>query len=405
MRPEMRLGLVVFAMLVAAGMMIFFSMRGGEPGKVDIDNPNSSPTTASDQQIVKKPPTSTIPSNRSSSSSSTHSSPLSNPSGTSRPGSTTSSSPLTDSSPVRPSARPSDPIALGSPTRITPSAREEIAPSTSSEEDASRSSSAPLLPVNPRASRTSPELAVQTPEHSADDDTADGPVTTSSPLTIPSTRPSARENRVADATPSSSSDSSTSSTSSPITLPTRSRTEELKPVEERPLTLVRPTTAPSENTASPEQPATSGGRVHTVAPGERLWDLAEEAYGDGKYWGVIARANPKINPDRLLVGQKLNIPPRSAVGGSSNRTTSPSSSTTSSANSTRSAASNATSTASQLARATYTVERGDSLVKIADTLYADKDRWREIYELNKDKLKTPNVIRPGMKLKLPPLPN
>lgn len=138
--------------------------------------------------------------------------------------------------------------------------------------------------------------------------------------------------------------------------------------------------------------------MHTVATGERLWDLAEEAYGDGKYWGLIAKANPDLNPDVLPVGYQLKIPPRS---GSSSRN---SSSSTTSSSSTSSATTSSSSRSTATARATYTVERGDSLVKIADTLFADKDRWREIYELNKDKLKTPNVIQPGMKLKLPPLP-
>ena len=49
----------------------------------------------------------------------------------------------------------------------------------------------------------------------------------------------------------------------------------------------------------------------------------------------------------------------------------------------------------------YTVKSGDTLSKIAKELLGDADRWREILEANKDVIKNPNVIQPGIELDIP----
>ncbi|HEY5774222.1 MAG TPA: LysM domain-containing protein, partial [Chitinophagaceae bacterium] len=46
----------------------------------------------------------------------------------------------------------------------------------------------------------------------------------------------------------------------------------------------------------------------------------------------------------------------------------------------------------------YTVVKGDSLSKIGKK-YGVK--WKDIYEVNKDKIKDPDHIEPGWKLKIP----
>jgi nucleoid-associated protein YgaU len=50
---------------------------------------------------------------------------------------------------------------------------------------------------------------------------------------------------------------------------------------------------------------------------------------------------------------------------------------------------------------TYVVQSGDSLSKIAKALLGDAARWPEIFELNKDQIKDPNLIYPGQELRLP----
>lgn len=59
----------------------------------------------------------------------------------------------------------------------------------------------------------------------------------------------------------------------------------------------------------PVQPALpAGARMHTVRPGETLWDIAAERYGDGYKWRLIAAANPQVNPHLLPVGSSLLLP-------------------------------------------------------------------------------------------------
>ena len=50
---------------------------------------------------------------------------------------------------------------------------------------------------------------------------------------------------------------------------------------------------------------------------------------------------------------------------------------------------------------TYVVVNGDSLSKIAKREYGDANKWRAIYEANKDLINDPDLIYPGQELKLP----
>ena len=50
---------------------------------------------------------------------------------------------------------------------------------------------------------------------------------------------------------------------------------------------------------------------------------------------------------------------------------------------------------------TYTVVAGDSLSKIAKKLYGDGNKWKRIFEANRDTVKNPDLIHPGQVLKIP----
>lgn len=49
----------------------------------------------------------------------------------------------------------------------------------------------------------------------------------------------------------------------------------------------------------------------------------------------------------------------------------------------------------------YTVVRGDSLSKISKHFYGNANRWREIFDANRDKISDPDLIQPGQVLKIP----
>lgn len=50
---------------------------------------------------------------------------------------------------------------------------------------------------------------------------------------------------------------------------------------------------------------------------------------------------------------------------------------------------------------TVTVKSGDSLSKIAKSELGDANKWKAIYEANKDKIKDPDLIHPGQVLDIP----
>lgn len=50
---------------------------------------------------------------------------------------------------------------------------------------------------------------------------------------------------------------------------------------------------------------------------------------------------------------------------------------------------------------TYKVVSGDSLSKIAQKFYGHANRWREIFEANRDQISNPDLIKVGQVLKIP----
>jgi nucleoid-associated protein YgaU len=51
----------------------------------------------------------------------------------------------------------------------------------------------------------------------------------------------------------------------------------------------------------------------------------------------------------------------------------------------------------------HTVEKGDSLSKIAKEMYGDPMKYPAIFEANKPMLKDPDLIYPGQVLRIPEL--
>jgi nucleoid-associated protein YgaU len=50
---------------------------------------------------------------------------------------------------------------------------------------------------------------------------------------------------------------------------------------------------------------------------------------------------------------------------------------------------------------TYVVVEGDSLSAIAKRMLGDGNKWRKIYEANRDIIDDPDLIFPGQKLRIP----
>ena len=85
-----------------------------------------------------------------------------------------------------------------------------------------------------------------------------------------------------------------------------------------PLTDISPAPAPAYQPAAPAQqysdvavtstPSLAGSGTYVVQPGDTLYKIARERYGDGKAWQKIAAANPSINGTLIRPGQRLVLP-------------------------------------------------------------------------------------------------
>jgi nucleoid-associated protein YgaU len=49
----------------------------------------------------------------------------------------------------------------------------------------------------------------------------------------------------------------------------------------------------------------------------------------------------------------------------------------------------------------YKVQKGETLQKISSKLYGTTKKWKKLFNLNKDLLKSPDKLRPGMVIKVP----
>jgi nucleoid-associated protein YgaU len=123
-------------------------------------------------------------------------------------------------------------------------------------------------------------------------------------------------------------------------------------------------------------------KTHKIQKGESLWVIAENYYGDGFKWVDIATENKIANASIIEVDQELVIPNLDQEEVQAEEMASESAST------------EAPTEAQQ-----YTVEKGDSLWKIAVKVYGDGYKWVEIAKENK--ITTPNIIYSGNILVLP----
>ncbi|MCO4744465.1 MAG: peptidoglycan-binding protein LysM [Proteobacteria bacterium] len=111
----------------------------------------------------------------------------------------------------------------------------------------------------------------------------------------------------------------------------------------------------------PEPPSV----YRTVVSGDTLSKISLEVYGVIHLYDKIFESNqPMLNhPDEIFPGQVLRCPPVEAP--------------------------------------VYTVERGDSLGKIAKHWYGDAKRYTDIFEANQGTLTSPDAIEVGQQLTIP----
>ncbi|MBL0920692.1 MAG: LysM peptidoglycan-binding domain-containing protein [Phycisphaerales bacterium] len=165
------------------------------------------------------------------------------------------------------------------------------------------------------------------------------------------------------------------------------------PVQPPPV-ATRPPPERTPATAFPERPRVGvvapEFTTHTVRAGESFQTIAKKAYGDAALWSVVARANPRVDPRKLRVGQELRLPvdPNNVQGltvGDPKAVDAP-----------------PPTRAAQAVE--YIVQPGDTLGAIAKTYYNSSALWQVILDANRSLLSRPQDLRPGMKLLIPPDP-
>lgn len=144
-----------------------------------------------------------------------------------------------------------------------------------------------------------------------------------------------------------------------------------------------------DNPPAPNNPDQAGDeRTHLVREGDTLWSIAERYYNDPELHAAIARANrDRLTPNGTLAANtRIVIPPRDRLAAT------PQPPTTEPAN---------PDDNDQPTYTTYTVRKGDVLSVISQRTLGTAKRWREILELNKDKLDEPEDLWVGMTLRIP----
>lgn len=131
---------------------------------------------------------------------------------------------------------------------------------------------------------------------------------------------------------------------------------------------------------------------HTVRAQETMQTIARQYFGSDDKWGIIARANPFVDPQKLREGMVIRIPkdPENIQGVVVGRETEP--------------GVIESHTQGDSAYIEYVVRPGDSLSKISLNIYGSTRYARLIYETNRDVLKSMDDISIGQLLRLPPQP-
>jgi len=148
---------------------------------------------------------------------------------------------------------------------------------------------------------------------------------------------------------------------------------------ETPETPVEPETPRVE--PGPNIPDTPGtGEKYVIQKKDTLFKIAEKFYGNGKLWPAIAAANPDVDPEVLKVGTEITIPPSERVSDRAPAQPLPP------------------------AQETYIIQGGDTLTRISRMHYGDDSHTELIFQANRDRLKSKNILQPGTVIVIPPMP-
>jgi nucleoid-associated protein YgaU len=145
------------------------------------------------------------------------------------------------------------------------------------------------------------------------------------------------------------------------------------------LPVAGPATPPATRPVTPPAEV----RFHDVRPGESLSEIAHRYYRDVSLTDELAEANGIDDADDLRAGHRLRIPAAADLDPQ------------------RQAAASTPPDAPPPAYGSYRIMPGDSLSSIARRFLRSPDRWRHLYDLNRDVIGDPDNIRVGTVIRIP----
>lgn len=140
--------------------------------------------------------------------------------------------------------------------------------------------------------------------------------------------------------------------------------------------------------------------THVVKKGDTLWGIVKQYYGvpTPSKIAEVYDANKDVMPsaDTVVVGRKIQLPGIEAAKSGLREVNHGEYS-----QSRRALTRPKSPSSSQPTFRWYQVAAGDRYVKIAERELGDGNRWRELFEMNKEIFPDPSQIRSGVRIKLP----
>lgn len=143
-------------------------------------------------------------------------------------------------------------------------------------------------------------------------------------------------------------------------------------------------------------------RKVTVQKGDTTFEaVARRELGSAKYAEAISRANPLVSPNKLIAGRtELRIPidPTNIQG----KLVEVEVEAPAKAGSPAQPATTSNDNSSSAKGQTYVVKSDDTLGSIAKRFYGKSAGWQKIYNANRDKITSPERLKPGITIIIPP---
>lgn len=186
-------------------------------------------------------------------------------------------------------------------------------------------------------------------------------------------------------------------------------------VTEPPTEPAATTSQPEANSSASRQTSTPRERAvippvfidYTIQKGDTLAEISKRFFGTTAHASTIARANPFMDAGKLKTGRTIRIPkdPSNVQGKPNPKFEAPQPATVdrnSSPPKIEQKQPDKPSKSQPAASTEYVVKSGDSLSKIAKTLYGDASMTDKIFQANRDALSSPDSLKEGQKLRIPP---